>query len=94
MAGEAETNGTTNHTSSKLHIFFFPFLASGHMIPMIDIAKLFAASGVKSTLLTTPYNEQLFLRSINRTQELGFDISILTLNLPLQEVHELIGLFS
>ncbi|KAK7837551.1 scopoletin glucosyltransferase [Quercus suber] len=31
--------------SVQLHIFFFPFMAQGHMIPTIDMAKLFAARG-------------------------------------------------
>ncbi|KAK4757465.1 hypothetical protein SAY87_018766 [Trapa incisa] len=73
-------------SSSKLGIFFFPFLAPGHMIPVADIAKLFAARGAKSTLLTTTYYEQMFHRSIQRAQKLGSDLRILTMELPLQEV--------
>nr|UHB15543.1 UDP-glycosyltransferase [Paris polyphylla] len=39
-----------------LHVFFLPFLASGHMIPMVDIARLLADRGVKSTIVTTAGN--------------------------------------
>ncbi|KAG1368022.1 scopoletin glucosyltransferase [Cocos nucifera] len=42
--------------SEELHILFFPLLAPGHMIPMVDMAKLFVARGVKATILTTPAN--------------------------------------
>ncbi|XP_008775115.4 scopoletin glucosyltransferase-like [Phoenix dactylifera] len=39
-----------------LHIFFLPFLAPGHMIPMIDLAKIFADRGVKVSIVTTTGN--------------------------------------
>ncbi|XP_072964428.1 UDP-glucose flavonoid 3-O-glucosyltransferase 7-like [Typha angustifolia] len=39
-----------------LHVFFLPFLAPGHMIPMLDIAALFAGRGVRTTVVTTPTN--------------------------------------
>lgn len=86
MGSAGVTNDGTGCTGHKLHIFFFPVMAPGHMIPMIDMAKLFTARGVKSTLLTTAYHEPLILRSIGRTQKLGFDVSVVTLRLPLQEV--------
>lgn len=85
MASEARETVVTC-SPPKLHIFFFPFMAPGHMIPMIEMAKLFASRGVKSTLITTPYNEPTFLRSIERIRELGFDIGTVTVKLPLQEV--------
>ncbi|CAB4290540.1 unnamed protein product [Prunus armeniaca] len=47
----------------QLHMFFFPFMAQGHNIPFIDIAKLFASHGVKSTLITTPVNAPLFSKA-------------------------------
>ncbi|PKI33542.1 hypothetical protein CRG98_046098 [Punica granatum] len=50
------------------------------------MAKLFAMRVVKWTPLTTPYNKPLLLRSIERTQKLGFDISVVTMELPLKEV--------
>ncbi|KAK4757463.1 hypothetical protein SAY87_018764 [Trapa incisa] len=77
MSGEAEV---------KLEIFFFPFLAPSHLIPMADMAKLFASRGVKSRLLTTSYHEQLFNRSIQRAKELGSDIGVLAMEFPWQEV--------
>ncbi|XP_072995360.1 scopoletin glucosyltransferase-like [Typha latifolia] len=39
--------------AEPLHILFFPFFAPGHMVPMVDLAKLFSSHGVKSTILTT-----------------------------------------
>ncbi|KAK1302091.1 UDP-glucose flavonoid 3-O-glucosyltransferase 7 [Acorus calamus] len=47
---------TTPREDQPLHIFFFPLMAPGHIIPMSSLAALFAARGVRSTLLTTPSN--------------------------------------
>ncbi|RVW49761.1 Scopoletin glucosyltransferase [Vitis vinifera] len=42
--------------TDQLHVLFFPFMALGHMIPTIDMAKLFSARGVRATIITTPLN--------------------------------------
>ncbi|XP_020595321.1 scopoletin glucosyltransferase-like, partial [Phalaenopsis equestris] len=39
--------------------FFFPLPSPGHMIPLIDIAKLLSRRGVSATIVTTPGNEPL-----------------------------------
>ena len=62
--------------SPQLHIVFFPFMALGHMIPTIDIAKLFAARGVKSTIVTTPQNVPFVSKTIERTKSRGIKIDI------------------
>ncbi|KAF7126740.1 hypothetical protein RHSIM_Rhsim11G0162800 [Rhododendron simsii] len=66
----------------QLHVFFFPLMAHGHMIPILDIAKLFAARGVKSTIITTPMNVHFFQKSVERTNQQGFEMGILTLEFP------------
>ncbi|XP_039157515.1 scopoletin glucosyltransferase-like [Eucalyptus grandis] len=72
--------------SHQVHIFFFPFMASGHMIPMTEMAKLFAIRGCKSTLIATPHDKPTFLKSITKTKDAGFDIDVVTVTLPLKEV--------
>jgi len=72
--------------SHQVHIFFFPFMASGHSIPMIEMAKLFAIRGCKSTLIATPHDKPTFLKSITQTKDAGFDIDVVTVTLPLKEV--------
>ncbi|XP_002518722.4 uncharacterized protein LOC8288161 [Ricinus communis] len=66
----------------QLHIFFFPFMAHGHIIPTIDMAKLFASRGVKSTVITTPLNAKTISKTIQRTKNSGFDIDIRILEFP------------
>ncbi|PIA34114.1 hypothetical protein AQUCO_03900195v1 [Aquilegia coerulea] len=62
--------------AEKLHIFLFPFMASGHMIPMIDIARLFAARGTKSTIISTPLNALHIQESIDGDKNSGLDIGV------------------
>ncbi|KAL7229524.1 hypothetical protein ACSBR2_008098 [Camellia fascicularis] len=72
----------------KAEMFFLPWiLARGHMIPVIDTARVFAAHGAKVTIITTPGYAQLFEKSIERDQSLlGHDISFHTFKLPTAEV--------
>ncbi|KAI3863905.1 hypothetical protein MKW98_031497 [Papaver atlanticum] len=77
---------SSSDADRQLEIFFFPFTAYGHMIPIIDMAKLFAARGVKATLLLTPHNASIFSESIDRERLLsGLDINIQILGLPFGE---------
>uniref|UniRef100_A0A453QG58 Anthocyanin 3'-O-beta-glucosyltransferase n=1 Tax=Aegilops tauschii subsp. strangulata TaxID=200361 RepID=A0A453QG58_AEGTS len=52
-----------------LHILFFPFLAPGHLIPTTDMAVLFAARGVRCTVLTTPVNAALIRSAVDRAND-------------------------
>ena len=52
-----------------LHILFFPFLAPGHLIPIADMAALFAARGVRCTILTTPVNAAIIRSAVKRAND-------------------------
>ncbi|PPR86241.1 hypothetical protein GOBAR_AA34454 [Gossypium barbadense] len=65
-----------------LHILFFPHLAHGHMIPTIDMARVFARQGVKATILTTHLNASFFSKVIERDRELGFEIDTVMIKFP------------
>ncbi|KAL9141485.1 hypothetical protein ABFS82_14G107300 [Erythranthe guttata] len=62
----------------KLHIFFFPMLAHGHMIPILDMAKLFTSRGLRTTIISTP----AFSEPIKKAQNSGIEIGIQTIEFP------------
>lgn len=69
--------------NASLHIFFFPFLAHGHMIPCVDMAMVFAAKGVRTTIITTPLNAQTISKAIQKTKiHQTKEINIQTINFP------------
>lgn len=59
-----------NDDPQQLHVAFFPFMAHGHMIPTLDIARLFAAQGVKATVITTPHNLPIFIEAIEEGKKI------------------------
>lgn len=66
----------------ELQVFFFPMLAHGHMIPTLDMAKLFASHGVHSTIITTPLNAPAFEKAVQKSNDSGFRMSIKTVKFP------------
>ncbi|XP_049398428.1 nuatigenin 3-beta-glucosyltransferase-like isoform X7 [Solanum stenotomum] len=69
-----------------LHVVFVPYFTPSHMIPLVDIARLFASHGVKVSIITTPYNAILFESSIDHATELGHEIFVHKLKFPSAEV--------
>ncbi|WRX14938.1 UDP-glucuronosyl/UDP-glucosyltransferase - like 10 [Theobroma cacao] len=65
-----------------LHVLFFPFMGLGHMIPAMDMTKLFAMRGVETTIVTTPLNVPFFSESIQRCKNSGINIDIRILKFP------------
>ncbi|XBH74470.1 hypothetical protein VPH35_101414 [Triticum aestivum] len=51
------------------HILFFPFLAPGHLIPIADMTALFAARGIRCTILTTPVNAAIIRSTVDRAND-------------------------
>ncbi|KAJ4714569.1 UDP-glycosyltransferase [Melia azedarach] len=70
--------------NSKLQIAMFPWLAFGHMIPWLKLAKLIAQKGHKIFFISTP-------RNIDRLPKLPPNLasSIHFVKLPLPRVHNL-----
>nr|WOB18972.1 Sbaic7OGT [synthetic construct]BAA83484.1 UDP-glucose: flavonoid 7-O-glucosyltransferase [Scutellaria baicalensis] len=62
----------------QLHIVLVPMIAHGHMIPMLDMAKLFSSRGVKTTIIATP----AFAEPIRKARESGHDIGLTTTKFP------------
>ncbi|KAM1152117.1 hypothetical protein EV1_034415 [Malus domestica] len=73
--------GTKNQ---ELHIAFFPFMAQGHIIPFMDLAKLFVSRGLKATIITTSPDApsiQSELQNYSSSQ-----IQIFTIRVPTADV--------
>ncbi|KAI9111435.1 hypothetical protein K1719_017125 [Acacia pycnantha] len=68
----------------KLHIVMFPWLAFGHFIPFLELAKLIAEKGHLVSFVSTP-------RNIDRLPKLPPNLSplIKLVRLPLPKVHNL-----
>ncbi|KAL4605484.1 hypothetical protein ACB092_09G032500 [Castanea dentata] len=80
----------TAQSNGPLHVFFFPFMSPGDLIPMIDIARLFASHGAKATILATPQNITRFQTILNRDQHTTTTnnnniIDLLVLDFPYSE---------
>ncbi|CAI9097911.1 OLC1v1034430C1 [Oldenlandia corymbosa var. corymbosa] len=68
------------------HFILIPFMAQGHMIPMIDIARLLAHQGVIITIFTTPLNAKRFDSVLARAvEEAGLPIQVIQLEFPAAE---------
>lgn len=71
--------------TNQLHFIMFPIMAQGHMIPMVDIAKMFAQREVIITIVTTPHNAARFKETIERATLSGLQIRVIQLNFPCEE---------
>ncbi|KAL9242309.1 hypothetical protein vseg_016324 [Gypsophila vaccaria] len=67
------------------HVVFFPMMGHGHMIPMLDIAKLFATHQVKTTIITTPCNASTFTKPLESYVNIGPPIDVEIIPFPSQE---------
>ncbi|KAI3472020.1 hypothetical protein Pfo_028708 [Paulownia fortunei] len=68
--------------SHQPHFILFPLMAPGHMIPMIDIAKLLAQRGVIVSIITTPQNVNRFGSTIVRAVRDGLQIRLVEIRFP------------
>lgn len=84
VSHEAEAN--------NLKVIFLPFLSTSHMIPMIDMARLFAMHGVDITIIATTSNANIFQKSIDRDFNQGHSIKTHVLEFPAKELGLPVGM--
>ncbi|GLT34315.1 hypothetical protein SLA2020_088370 [Shorea laevis] len=68
------------------YFILFPFMAPGHMNPMVDIGILLAQHGMMITIVTSPYNAVRFEKILTRATESGLPIQVVKLPVPCIEV--------
>ncbi|KAL1819522.1 hypothetical protein DCAR_0415807 [Daucus carota subsp. sativus] len=74
------------YLAKDLHFVLFPLMAQGHLIPMVDIARLLAQRGATVTIITTPANAIRFKAIVTRSIHAGLDIRVAELYFPSEEV--------
>nr|AYR16603.1 UDP-glucosyltransferase UGT73AZ1 [Polygala tenuifolia] len=82
-----EANGVDVSFSIPLKICFIPFVAPGHMIALVELARLFAARRLHVTVITTVKNAHLIQKYIDKDVARGIHpITIQAFTFPAQEV--------
>ncbi|XP_015898531.1 UDP-glycosyltransferase 73C10 [Ziziphus jujuba] len=66
----------------QLHFVLIPLMIQGHLIPMVDIARLLAQSNVMVTIVTTPLNALRFDAIIYRDIQSGLPLHVVQLEFP------------
>ena len=64
------------------HFVLFPLMAQGHMIPMMDIAKILVHRNIIVTVVTTPHNATRFTSIFDRYIESDFPIRSVQVQFP------------
>ncbi|XP_028760546.1 soyasapogenol B glucuronide galactosyltransferase-like [Neltuma alba] len=70
----------------QLRVVFLPFSSTSHIIPVVDIARIFAIFGVDVTIIATPANAAIFQKSIDRDSARGRPIRTHIVKFPFAEV--------
>ncbi|KAL9327639.1 hypothetical protein ACSQ67_002642 [Phaseolus vulgaris] len=70
----------------NLKSVFLPFLSTSHIIPLVDMARLFAMHGVDVTIITTPGNATVFQKSVDLDSTRGRSIRTHLVNFPAAQV--------
>ncbi|KAI7747222.1 hypothetical protein M8C21_008476 [Ambrosia artemisiifolia] len=73
-------------STKDVHFVLLPLMQQGHMIPMIDIARILANHHATVTIITTPVNATRFKPAIDRAIQAKLKIQVIELQLPLAEV--------
>ncbi|KAJ9554018.1 hypothetical protein OSB04_018063 [Centaurea solstitialis] len=71
--------------ASNLHFLMIPLMCPGHLIPMVDMAKIIAQHQVTVTIVITPRNAQRYGSVLDRAITSGLPIRVLKLPFPASE---------
>nr|VVV75336.1 unnamed protein product [Nymphaea colorata] len=55
-------------------MIIFPFMAQGHALPLLDLAKMLSYQGIKITIFTTPANSNFILHNLSQTPNVELEV--------------------
>ncbi|XP_028782160.1 UDP-glycosyltransferase 73C3-like [Neltuma alba] len=79
---ESLTTAMSTQKLHQLHFVLIPLMAPGHLLPMVDLARLLARRNVKVTIMTTPLNAARVRANIDREIQSGSSISVQHFRFP------------
>ncbi|KAK7838842.1 udp-glycosyltransferase 73c1 [Quercus suber] len=79
---QSHTATMASKPDHQLHFVLIPLMAPGHLIPMVDMARILAQRGVTITIVTTLLNAARLNMTIDRAIESGLPIQLLPLRFP------------
>ncbi|XP_047061228.1 UDP-glycosyltransferase 73C5-like [Lolium rigidum] len=68
--------------STELHFLLVPLVAQGHIIPMVDLARILAARGPRVTIVTTPVNAARNRAAVESANRAGLAVQLVELPFP------------